>query len=46
MRIESRQALWVNEGQVVRPDLEGTNGVIHGIDSVLMREAKAVVNSR
>ncbi|HKY42976.1 MAG TPA: fasciclin domain-containing protein [Pyrinomonadaceae bacterium] len=46
LRIEFRQALWVNEGQVVRPDLEGTNGVIHGVDSVLMPEAKAVVGSR
>lgn len=46
LRIESRPALWVNEGQVVLSDLEATNGVIHAIDSVLMPDAKAAVTNR
>jgi uncharacterized surface protein with fasciclin (FAS1) repeats len=46
LRIESRQTLWVNEGQVVLPNLEATNGVIHAIDSVLMPDANAAVTGR
>ncbi len=36
LRIESRAGLWVNEGQVITPDLKASNGVVHGIDTVLM----------
>ena len=35
LRIESRGGLWVNEAQVVTPDLEASNGVLHGIDAVI-----------
>jgi len=38
LRIESREGLWLNEARIVLPDLESSNGVIHGIDSVLMPE--------
>ena len=41
LRVESRQGLYVNEGHILLPDLEASNGVVHGIDSVLMPEAKA-----
>ena len=36
LSIESRAGLWVNEGQVINPDVEASNGVIHGIATVLM----------
>jgi uncharacterized surface protein with fasciclin (FAS1) repeats len=36
LRIESRAGLWVNEAQVVTPDLKASNGILHGIDTVLM----------
>ena len=38
LRIESRGAgLWVNEAQVTIPDVKAMNGVLHGIDTVLIR---------
>jgi uncharacterized surface protein with fasciclin (FAS1) repeats len=40
LNIESRAGLWVNEGQVINPDLEASNGVIHGIDAVLMPQTQ------
>lgn len=40
LRIESRAGIWVNEGQIVFPDLEASNGVIHGIDAVLMLQTE------
>lgn len=40
LSIESRAGLWINEGQVINPDLEASNGVIHGIDTVLMPETQ------
>jgi uncharacterized surface protein with fasciclin (FAS1) repeats len=36
LSIESRAGLWVNEAEVIRPDLEASNGVLHGIQPVLM----------
>lgn len=36
LKIESRAGLWINEARVVSPDLEASNGVLHGIDTVLM----------
>jgi uncharacterized surface protein with fasciclin (FAS1) repeats len=36
LRIESRAGLWVNEAQVITPDLKASNGVVHGIDTVLI----------
>jgi uncharacterized surface protein with fasciclin (FAS1) repeats len=36
LKIESRAGLWINEARVVAPDLEASNGVLHGIDTVLM----------
>lgn len=38
--IESRAGLWINEGQVINPDLEASNGVIHGIDTLLMPQTQ------
>ena len=35
VRIEFRAGLWVNEAQVITPDLKASNGVLHGIDTVL-----------
>jgi uncharacterized surface protein with fasciclin (FAS1) repeats len=40
LRIESRAGLWVNEAQVITPDLIASNGVIHGIDTVLMHQTQ------
>ena len=39
LKIESRAGLWINEAKVVSPDLEASNGVLHGIDTVLMPQA-------
>ena len=41
LRIESRADLWVNEAQVITPDVEASNGVIHGIHMVLMPQTQA-----
>lgn len=41
LRIESRTGLWVNEAQVVTPDLKASNGVLHGIDTVLIPQTQA-----
>ena len=42
LRIESRGAgLWVNEAQVTIPDVKAMNGVLHGIDTVLIPHAQA-----
>lgn len=39
LKIESRAGLWINEARVVSPDLEASNGVLHGIDLVLLPRA-------
>ncbi len=41
LRIESRVGLWVNEAQVIRPDLKASNGVVHGIDAVLLPQTES-----
>jgi uncharacterized surface protein with fasciclin (FAS1) repeats len=41
--IESHAGLWVNEAQVITPDLKASNGVIHGIDAVIMPQTQAAV---
>lgn len=41
LRVESRAGLWADEGQVITPDLNASNGVLHGIDTVLMPQAQA-----
>ena len=41
LRIESRAGLWANEAQVITPDLKAANGVLHGIDTVLMPQTQA-----
>jgi len=41
LRIESRAGLWANEAQVITPDHKASNGVLHGIDTVLMPRAQA-----
>ena len=38
--IESHAGLWVNEAQVITPDLKASNGVIHGIDAVIMPQTQ------
>ena len=40
LRIEARAGLWVNEGRVVSPDLKASNGVVHGIHTLLMPQAQ------
>jgi uncharacterized surface protein with fasciclin (FAS1) repeats len=41
LSIESRIGLWVNEAQITVFDLEASNGVIHGIDTVLISQSQA-----
>ena len=36
VRIESRPGLRINEASILLPDLEASNGVLHGIDTVLV----------
>jgi len=38
--IESGSGLWINQARVVSPDLEASNGVLHGIDTVLMPQTQ------
>lgn len=40
LRIESRAGLWINEAQAITLDLKASNGVIHGIDTVLMLQTQ------
>jgi uncharacterized surface protein with fasciclin (FAS1) repeats len=40
LKIESRAGLWINEAKVVSADLEASNGVLHGIDTVILPQAK------
>ena len=40
LRIDAEQGLWINEAQVISPDLEATNGVLHGLDAVLMPQTQ------
>jgi uncharacterized surface protein with fasciclin (FAS1) repeats len=39
LKVESRAGLWVNEAKIISPDLEASNGVLHGIDMVLMPQS-------
>ena len=41
LEIDGRGGLWINEAKVVSPDLEASNGVLHGIDTVLFSRTKA-----
>lgn len=45
LEIDARGGLWINEAKVVSPDLEASNGVIHGIDTVLFRQTKVATAS-
>jgi uncharacterized surface protein with fasciclin (FAS1) repeats len=45
LTIESRAGLWINEAQVLTTDLIASNGVLHGIDAVLMPESRAAASS-
>ncbi len=40
LKIESRDGLWINQARVVTLDLEASNGVLHGIDSVLIPQSQ------
>jgi uncharacterized surface protein with fasciclin (FAS1) repeats len=40
LEIDARGGIWINEAKVVSPDLEASNGVLHGIDTVLFRQTK------
>ena len=39
--IESHAGLWINEAQVITPDLKASNGVVHVIDAVIMPQTQA-----
>lgn len=39
LKIDSRAGLWINEAKLVTPDLEASNGMLHGIDTVLMPQS-------
>lgn len=41
LKFESRDGLWVNEAKILFTDLKASNGVLHGIDTVLMPQMKA-----
>lgn len=41
LKVKSRDGLWINEAKVVAPDLQASNGVLHGIDTVLMPKSHA-----
>lgn len=41
LRIESRMGLWVNEAEVITPDLKASNGVLHGVNTVLIPQSQA-----
>ena len=45
LKIESRAGLWVNEAKVISPDLQASNGVLHGIDTVLMPQSQTAAAS-
>ena len=45
LKIESRAGLWVNEGQILSADLLASNGVLHGIDAVLMPQSRVATAS-
>lgn len=45
LEIDARGGLWINEAKIVSPDLEASNGVIHGIDTVLFRKTKVATAS-
>lgn len=45
LKVKSRAGLWVNDAKVISPDLQATNGVLHGIDAVLMPQAQAAAAS-
>ena len=45
LKIQSRAGLWINEARVVSPDLEASNGVLHGIDTVLLPQTKIATAS-
>jgi len=40
LSIEARARLSVNEALVIAPDLKASNGILHGIDSVLMPQTQ------
>lgn len=42
LTIESRAGLWINEAKVISTDLEASNGVLHGIDTVILPQARVV----
>ncbi|HKY30742.1 MAG TPA: fasciclin domain-containing protein [Pyrinomonadaceae bacterium] len=45
LKIDDRAGLYVNQAQVITPDLKASNGVLHGIDTVLMPQAQAAAAS-
>ena len=45
LKIESRAGLWVNEAKIISPDLQASNGVLHGIDTVLMPQSQTAAAS-
>ena len=40
LKIESRSGVWINEAKILLADLEASNGVLHGIETVLTPHAQ------
>lgn len=45
LKVNARAGIFVNDAKVVSPDLVATNGVLHGIDTILMPQAKTAATS-
>lgn len=43
VKISKQDGVKINDAKVIAPDVEATNGMIHGIDAVLMPAAAATV---
>ena len=46
LKVKSQAGVGVNEAKVISPDLVAANGVLHGIDKVLMPQAQAAGPAR
>lgn len=40
LKIESRSGIWINDARIILADLEASNGVLHGIETVLTPHAQ------
>lgn len=46
LKVKDEKGIWVNEAKVVSPDLVATNGVLHGIDQILIPQTQAATAAR